>query len=167
MGAYSNYYQKGDWQDTLLFDATPGATVCFFTDAFTGKIMIHCHYLVHQDTGMMAVAHIGGVEGGSYSGVKALDSTCYADINGRGFVNLDGEAVAASEQPTLLPISPPQLQSSTQYPSAQHKSPGTLADGNSFSFLRYSYSYSFSLSFSSSFQAQYNMVGDYTAQIPQ
>jgi len=164
MGAYSNYYQKGDWHDTLLFDSTPGATVRFFTDTFTGEIMIHCHYLVHQDTGMMAVANIGGVEGATYNNAKELDSTCYWNANGRGFVTLDGKSVSAPE-PTPLPSNPPQLPivAPTQSPSTLQRSSGAQfgkSKDSGFSYIHSShyYSYCFSFSFSSSFSNEFTPV---------
>lgn len=54
------YYQVGDWHDTL-----DGAnTIRYQPTVFTGKLMIHCHNLVHEDEGMMATEYIHPKEEG-------------------------------------------------------------------------------------------------------
>jgi FtsP/CotA-like multicopper oxidase with cupredoxin domain len=72
------YFQVGDWHDTLLLTAGGNQlTVRMNTDTFTGKMVIHCHILEHEDEGMMAWLDVTGSEGTTYSGNKQLDSTCY------------------------------------------------------------------------------------------
>merc|ERR1711870_123258 len=47
------------------------------TDYFTGKMVIHCHILEHEDEGMMAWIDISGTEGATWTGAETIDSTCY------------------------------------------------------------------------------------------
>jgi len=46
------------------------------TDVFTGKMVLHCHILEHEDEGMMAYIGIDGEEGATWSGAAAIDATC-------------------------------------------------------------------------------------------
>lgn len=45
------------WKDTLIVDGPPVSVYTKYTD-FTGKIVIHCHLLDHEDLGMMEVVNI-------------------------------------------------------------------------------------------------------------
>jgi FtsP/CotA-like multicopper oxidase with cupredoxin domain len=56
---YTQYYgQLGDWRDTV--PAFPGKTVIRYKlDTFRGEIVIHCHFLFHEDIGMMATFYSG------------------------------------------------------------------------------------------------------------
>jgi hypothetical protein len=75
------YFKVGDWHDTLLIDELgSGSTsmkVRMPVDQFTGKLVIHCHILKHEDKGMMAYANVAGAEGSQWSGAKDVDETCY------------------------------------------------------------------------------------------
>lgn len=44
---------KGEWKDTIL--VKKGYTIVFRTkyEQFTGKFVLHCHILDHEDQGMM------------------------------------------------------------------------------------------------------------------
>ena len=61
----ATYFQAGDWHDTL-YDGADTATVRLYTDTFTGKMVIHCHILEHEDQGMMGIFEITGTEGATY-----------------------------------------------------------------------------------------------------
>lgn len=50
----SGWHQVGDWVDT--YGGT--GTVRFRTDRYTGKVVMHCHLLQHEDEGCMAVSEI-------------------------------------------------------------------------------------------------------------
>lgn len=79
------YFAQGDWHDTLLQNS--GSTnVRFYSDTFTGKAVVHCHILEHEDQGMMGIIYIGGTEGAVYSKATDLDSTCYREATGKGYV---------------------------------------------------------------------------------
>jgi hypothetical protein len=71
------YFQVGDWHDTLLLAGGNQLTVRMNVDTFTGKMVIHCHILEHEDEGMMAWIDVTGTEGTTYSQNKQLDATCY------------------------------------------------------------------------------------------
>ena len=82
----SEYFQAGDWHDVLLVRNTGDHSVRFQTDYFTGKVIIHCHILEHEDEGMMQVLNITGTEGTTVPNIAQLDSTCYTETTGsRGF----------------------------------------------------------------------------------
>jgi len=72
------YFQVGDWHDTLLIDDLGGddVTVRMQTDVFTGKQVLHCHILEHEDEGMMAYIELTGTEGATWSGAEVIDPTC-------------------------------------------------------------------------------------------
>jgi hypothetical protein len=47
------------------------------TDTFTGLAAMHCHYLVHEDQGMLATVAIEGAEGTTYADAQTIDPSCY------------------------------------------------------------------------------------------
>lgn len=57
--AINSYYQLGDWHDTILHTSTP-FTIRYPTDRFTGEQVLHCHFLEHEDQGMMGWLWITG-----------------------------------------------------------------------------------------------------------
>ena len=91
----ATYFQAGDWHDTL-YDGADTATVRLYTDTFTGKMVIHCHILEHEDQGMMGIFEITGTEGATYTDAETLDPTCYRDST-RGFTG-------ATFAPTSAPV---------------------------------------------------------------
>ena len=93
------YFQVGDWHDTIQ-DGSDDATVRMQTDTFTGGMIVHCHVLGHEDTGMMAVINITGNEGAVWPGASAVDSSCYADSQ-RGW-----SVVGPTVEPSSAPPSP-------------------------------------------------------------
>merc|ERR1719330_2013389 len=75
------YFQAGDWHDTLYLDALGGGntlTVRMNTDVFTGKMVVHCHILEHEDEGMMAWVDLTGTEGATYAQAATLQPGCYS-----------------------------------------------------------------------------------------
>ena len=80
-------FSSGDWHDTLLSN-NDAMNVRLQTDRFTGKMVIHCHILEHEDLGMMGMLDITGVEGSTYD-TSTIDPSCYttspttATITGR------------------------------------------------------------------------------------
>jgi len=92
---YGGYHKAGDWHDTWasflnLFpnfdpndpknagtsDLLVGTKVRLQTDYFTGKMILHCHILLHEDLGMMVAYDISGEEGTVWEGAKEIDPTC-------------------------------------------------------------------------------------------
>jgi len=53
-GSSSTYNAIGDWHDVVK----GRFNVRYSPDRYSGKLMIHCHRLVHEDRGMMAVEQI-------------------------------------------------------------------------------------------------------------
>jgi hypothetical protein len=47
------YWAKGDWQDTIQSRNEDEITMKYRANVHLGKIMLHCHALVHEDFGMM------------------------------------------------------------------------------------------------------------------
>jgi len=74
----NGYFQVGDHHDTLyLPDLGDGSVkVRMQLDTFTGKMVVHCHVLTHEDEGMMAYINISGRQGTIYES-NNLDPTCY------------------------------------------------------------------------------------------
>ena len=52
-----DYFRQGDWHDVLLLPDN-AMDVLFQTDYYTGKQVIHCHILEHEDEGMMLVTQV-------------------------------------------------------------------------------------------------------------
>jgi FtsP/CotA-like multicopper oxidase with cupredoxin domain len=51
------YYQTGDWHDLFYRpDTVTAGKVYFSVDQHTGKAVLHCHFLEHEDKGCMAGA---------------------------------------------------------------------------------------------------------------
>jgi len=80
-----NYFQRGDWHDTIRDVMSSHGhhhghghlRTRFQTDTFTGTVPIHCHYLVHEDQGMMTTIRIDGPEGTTFADAERLDPHCY------------------------------------------------------------------------------------------
>ena len=85
----TTYFQVGDWHDSLAFEGGEVATVRMQLDTFTGKLVVHCHVLEHEDQGMMALYSVQGTEGTVYAAATTLDSTCYRGTE-RGYAYADG-----------------------------------------------------------------------------
>ena len=51
----TGYNMVGDWHDTVKGTGE----IRFRPTEFTGKLMLHCHRLVHEDLGMMAMEYVG------------------------------------------------------------------------------------------------------------
>eukprot|EP00931_Biecheleriopsis_adriatica_P018005 TRINITY_DN12725_c0_g1_i3.p1 TRINITY_DN12725_c0_g1~~TRINITY_DN12725_c0_g1_i3.p1 ORF type:complete len:610 (-),score=105.37 TRINITY_DN12725_c0_g1_i3:194-2023(-) len=80
----SGWLKAGDWHDTILVDSDmTGHNATFSirmqTDRFTGKQVVHCHALLHEDMGMMGYFDITGKEGMQWEGRTRADATCYDD----------------------------------------------------------------------------------------
>ena len=105
----NDYFLQGDWHDTLIYPNN-GATVRFQTDVFTGKQVMHCHILEHEDEGMMAVTQITGTEGTLYTGAETIDTTCYRNAFSAttNAPTMHTAATCSSTgTTTAFPISPP------------------------------------------------------------
>ena len=93
----ANYFQPGDWHDTIMTEeaadgggAEDGAVVRYFTDAFHGHQVVHCHILYHEDEGMMGQYHIDSGAELHWPAVQQHDPLCYWDPAGRGFSIIGG-----------------------------------------------------------------------------
>mmetsp|Transcript_12238 Transcript_12238/g.22646 ORF Transcript_12238/g.22646 Transcript_12238/m.22646 type:complete len:629 (+) Transcript_12238:46-1932(+) len=74
------YFQVGDWHDTLLLPGMNGQDsmkIRMQTDVFTGKMVLHCHILEHEDEGMMAWIDVVGTEGSVWANNTDIENTCY------------------------------------------------------------------------------------------
>jgi hypothetical protein len=61
-----NYFRQGDFHDVLMIDNIKSEVIVrYAADVHTGRIMVHCHRLNHEDRGMMAQENI--TEGGQCS----------------------------------------------------------------------------------------------------
>jgi len=57
----TGYNAVGDWHDTIK----GSGEIRFRPTEFTGKLMLHCHRLIHEDLGMMAMEYVAPSSGGS------------------------------------------------------------------------------------------------------
>jgi len=62
-GFATAYNRVGDWHDVIKGTGE----IRFKPTEFTGKLMLHCHRLVHEDLGMMAMEHVGTAAEGTCS----------------------------------------------------------------------------------------------------
>lgn len=71
MDNYSGVFgQIGDWRDTI--PAIVGSTVVrYLLNKYTGEIVLHCHFLFHEDMGMMATIY------SSTNMTCTFPNTCY------------------------------------------------------------------------------------------
>lgn len=96
------YFQIGDWHDTLMVSDVGGGgriKIRMQVDRFTGKMVVHCHILEHEDEGMMGWISISGTEGATYPDQSTLDSTCYTSAFSGNNANMTGPN--APTDPTL------------------------------------------------------------------
>ena len=75
--------QAGDWHDTLKgpysWERNTPVRVKMAADRFTGAQVVHCHYLWHQDRGMMYLFQIRGEEGRTFGAAQFHQPTCYSE----------------------------------------------------------------------------------------
>merc|ERR1719245_1018276 len=75
-----DYYKVGDWHDTFQRPEMEGLgafKIRTQTDVFTGKKVVHCHLLEHEDEGLMGFFQVDGAEGARYTCAESLDTKCY------------------------------------------------------------------------------------------
>mmetsp|Transcript_101564 Transcript_101564/g.255975 ORF Transcript_101564/g.255975 Transcript_101564/m.255975 type:complete len:799 (-) Transcript_101564:63-2459(-) len=95
------FFQVGDWQDTL-FHASGQAIVRTQLDAFTGRTILHCHLLSHEDMGMMGYFDIHGKEGSWWKGARNVDPKCYRDYKGAGYSYVTPQASLLEAKPVWV-----------------------------------------------------------------
>jgi hypothetical protein len=54
----------------------PVINVRWAADSFAGHMVFHCHFLAHEDFGMMAQYNLIGEEGTLWPGARMVDPTC-------------------------------------------------------------------------------------------
>jgi len=76
---HRGYFQRGDWHDTLMLPSAILGPIKIRTqiDTFTGKQVVHCHILEHEDEGMMGFFQVAGTEDEAYKCAESLDTKCY------------------------------------------------------------------------------------------
>merc|ERR1712048_751161 len=60
VGGDGEYFQVGDWHDVYLNTQGGNPVMRFHPNKYTGKMMLHCHRLDHEDQGMMGLEWIHG-----------------------------------------------------------------------------------------------------------
>eukprot|EP00928_Gymnodinium_smaydae_P098139 TRINITY_DN9053_c0_g1_i1.p1 TRINITY_DN9053_c0_g1~~TRINITY_DN9053_c0_g1_i1.p1 ORF type:complete len:716 (-),score=67.20 TRINITY_DN9053_c0_g1_i1:254-2401(-) len=70
------YFMVGDFMDTLVYGGGQ-AVVRMQVTKFTGKYVVHCHILPHEDMGMMSYFEVTGEEGTVWTGARKVDPHCY------------------------------------------------------------------------------------------
>jgi hypothetical protein len=71
--AETDYVKIGDWQDVHTGDFT----MRFAPQKFTGKMMLHCHILTHEDQGAMGIETISDANGTCFCGDQATGDFTY------------------------------------------------------------------------------------------
>lgn len=71
-----DWFQSGDWQDTMFNPKSGDQRVLMQTDFFTGPTVVHCHILEHEDDGMMVQVNFTGKEGTRYPPAYGDTKTC-------------------------------------------------------------------------------------------
>merc|ERR1712071_533851 len=74
------YFKSGDWHDVMMHtdEVADDAPVRLQTDRFSGmEMVIHCHFLDHEDEGLMSWLWIQKGSANFWSGAKDVDPTCY------------------------------------------------------------------------------------------
>ncbi|KAI8502260.1 hypothetical protein Bbelb_198480 [Branchiostoma belcheri] len=54
----AGYVPIGQWRDTIMVPPLASITIRFMADEYPGTCVIHCHFLNHEDVGMMMVTEI-------------------------------------------------------------------------------------------------------------
>ena len=95
------WFEQGDYYDTLY----GGGTIRFKTNTFGGVVVIHCHFLSHEDSGAMGTMKInGGCDGDfnnfEYSADNPSNYICNYTCNNY----TTGPTISPTPQPTLSPI---------------------------------------------------------------
>jgi FtsP/CotA-like multicopper oxidase with cupredoxin domain len=83
----SGYYQTGDWHDVFYRPTDVTASKIYFpVDQHTGKAVLHCHFLEHEDKGCMAYLDITGTDDTRVDGktASALIETFVEDNTATG-----------------------------------------------------------------------------------
>jgi len=79
-----HYFQSGDWQDTFIYgNGKTEVTVRFQASTFTGRWVAHCHFLQHEDMGMMNYVQVTGKEGTVWKPALKIDPKCYHNAKSR------------------------------------------------------------------------------------
>lgn len=71
-----DWYKIGDWQDTMMDDSGL-VKVRFQLEKWVENMVMHCHYLTHEDMGMMGYFKVVGKEGTIWPDAEKVDPTCY------------------------------------------------------------------------------------------
>jgi len=67
-GSNGDYDIPGDWHDTVQ----GSGVIRYQPTVFSGKVMLHCHRLTHEDTGMMAIEQISADTTGTCTCVRNI-----------------------------------------------------------------------------------------------
>ncbi|XP_078585853.1 multicopper oxidase mco-like [Branchiostoma floridae x Branchiostoma japonicum] len=71
----AGYVPIGQWRDTILVPPLASITIRFMAHEYNGTCVIHCHFLNHEDKGMMMVTEI--VEPDESIGGARITSGCF------------------------------------------------------------------------------------------
>jgi FtsP/CotA-like multicopper oxidase with cupredoxin domain len=80
-GGCGNIFEEGEWYDTISADAavTDHCTVRFRMNAFSGRTVLHCHQLSHEDLGVMVWTDVIGGPDNSFLQVGSRE-TVFCEI---------------------------------------------------------------------------------------
>ena len=119
-----DWFQSGDWHDTLFNPDSGTQRVLMQTDFFTGATVVHCHILMHEDDGMMVQVNFTGVEGSRYKpaygdnetcrvagtcNTSLIDRKCYSSSKKVEYPTITTPSTCPPASPTPSPSPPPPL----------------------------------------------------------
>ena len=119
LDTFDGYFQAGDWHDTLKgpygWGRETPIKIKMAADRFTGGQVVHCHYLWHQDRGMMYVMKLSGEEGATFAGASTQSPGCFKLAEAEkdnmllpygGLVSSTKSAASLAAEPSLRLIRP-------------------------------------------------------------
>jgi len=80
-----NFFEVGDWHDTLRMPHRESVKLRMLPNTFTGDYMFHCHFLDHEDAGLMGYFAVGGREGTRNEDAQKHDPLCFWDAREAGW----------------------------------------------------------------------------------
>jgi FtsP/CotA-like multicopper oxidase with cupredoxin domain len=82
---YNNFFQVGDWHDVLRMPHRESCKLRLLPNTFTGEYMLHCHFLDHEDAGLMGYFKVKGKEGTRNDCAQKHDPQCFWNSHEAGW----------------------------------------------------------------------------------
>jgi FtsP/CotA-like multicopper oxidase with cupredoxin domain len=83
----NNYFEVGDWHDVLHMPNRESCKLRVLPNSFTGDYMFHCHFLDHEDAGLMGYFKVEGEEGTRSEMARKHDRQCFWNPHKAGWTS--------------------------------------------------------------------------------